>query len=89
MTGTGRVSLAPDIVTVDIGAEARARQVTDATVEVDRRMREVLARVKTPGVDVRTIGSSVGNFRTLRAPSGGDRRVSGPWPRDITGQTRV
>ena len=49
-TGTGRVSLAPDIVTVEIGTEARARQLTVATVEVDRRMREVPARVKTPGV---------------------------------------
>jgi uncharacterized protein YggE len=35
VTGTGRVSLAPDIVTVDIGAEARAPQLTDATAEVD------------------------------------------------------
>ena len=34
MTGTGRVSQAPDIVTVDIGAEARAPQLTDATAEV-------------------------------------------------------
>jgi uncharacterized protein YggE len=51
VTGTGRVNLAPDIVRVDIGAEARAPQLTDATAEVDRRMWEVLARVKTPGVD--------------------------------------
>ena len=51
VTSTGRVSLTPDIVTVDIGAEARAPQLTDATAEVDCRMREVLARVKTPGVD--------------------------------------
>jgi uncharacterized protein YggE len=52
VTGMGRVSLAPDIVTVDIGAEARA-QPTDATAEVDRRMREVLARVKTPAAPER------------------------------------
>jgi len=34
VSGTGRVSLAPDIVTVDLGAEARAPQLTDATAEV-------------------------------------------------------
>jgi uncharacterized protein YggE len=72
VTGTGRVSLAPDIVTVDIGAEARAPQLADATAEVDRRMRDVLARVKTPGVDVRTIGYNVEPIAESRQPSPGD-----------------
>jgi len=70
VTGTGRVSLAPDIVTVDIGAEARAPQLADATAEVDRRMRDVLARVKTPGVDVRTIGYSIEPIAESRQPPG-------------------
>ncbi|MET0485800.1 MAG: SIMPL domain-containing protein [Candidatus Rokuibacteriota bacterium] len=72
VTGTGRVSLAPDIVTVDIGAEARAPQLADATAEVDRRMRDVLARVKTPGVDVRTIGYNIEPIAESRQPSPGD-----------------
>jgi uncharacterized protein YggE len=79
VTGTGRVSLAPDIVTVDIGAEARAPQLTDATAEVDRRMRDVLARVKTPGVDVRTIGYSIEPIAETRQPPSGEAgsRIAG------------
>jgi uncharacterized protein YggE len=76
VSGTGRVSLAPDIVTVDIGAEARAPQLADATAEVDRRMREVLARVKVPGVDVRTIGYSVEPIAEARPqPSDAGARI--------------
>lgn len=69
--GVGRVSLPPDTVTVDIGAEARAAQLADATAEVDRRMREVLARVKVPGADVRTIGYSIEPIAESR-PQAGD-----------------
>jgi len=69
--GIGRVSLPPDTVTVDIGAEARAAQLADATAEVDRRMREVLARVKVAGVDVRTIGYNVEPIADSR-PQAGD-----------------
>ena len=69
--GIGRVSLPPDTVTVDIGAEARAAQLAEATAEVDRRMREVLARVKVAGVDVRTIGYNVEPIADSR-PQAGD-----------------
>jgi len=69
--GIGRFSLPPDTVTVDIGAEARAAQLADATAEVDRRMREVLARVKVAGVDVRTIGYNVEPIADSR-PQAGD-----------------
>jgi uncharacterized protein len=57
VTGTGRVAVKPDTGTIEVGAEARAAQLGDATAEVDRRMREVLARVKALGVrdaDIRT-----------------------------------
>ena len=37
----------------DVGVEARAPRLADATAEVDRRMREVLARVKTPAAPER------------------------------------
>jgi uncharacterized protein YggE len=42
---------------VDVGVEARSAQLADATAEVSRRMREVLARVRALGVadaDVQT-----------------------------------
>jgi uncharacterized protein YggE len=55
--GIGRVSARPDSAVVDVGVEARNPQLADATAEVNRRMREVLARVKALGVadpDVQT-----------------------------------
>ena len=55
--GTGRVSVRPDLASVDVGVEARAAQLADASAEVNRRMRTVLDRVKALGVadaDVRT-----------------------------------
>jgi uncharacterized protein len=58
VTGIGRVTARPDTGTIDVGAEARAPQLADASARVDRTMREVLARVKALGVtdaDVRTI----------------------------------
>jgi uncharacterized protein YggE len=58
VTGVGRVAMRPDTALVDVGVEARAAQLADATAEVSRRMREVLARVKAAGVrdaDIQTI----------------------------------
>jgi uncharacterized protein YggE len=57
VTGAGRVALPPDTATVEVGVDARKPQLADATAEVDRAMRAVLARVKAAGVrdaDVRT-----------------------------------
>ena len=57
VTGTGRVTLRPDTAVIELGAEAQAPRVADATAEVDRTMRDVLARVKALGIresDVRT-----------------------------------
>jgi uncharacterized protein YggE len=57
VTGTGRVALAPDTAVVEVGVEARAPRLADATAQVDRAMRAVLAQVKALGVrdaDVRT-----------------------------------
>jgi uncharacterized protein YggE len=57
VTGVGRVALRPDTGVIDVGVEARAARLADATAEVDRKMRDVLAAVKALGVrdgDVRT-----------------------------------
>jgi uncharacterized protein YggE len=57
-SGVGRVSVKPDTALVQVGAEARAPVLADATADVDRRMRQVLARVKGLGVaeaDIATI----------------------------------
>jgi uncharacterized protein len=57
VTGTGRVMARPDAGIIDVGVEARAPQLADATTRVERTMRDVVARVKALGVgdpDVRT-----------------------------------
>ena len=46
VSAVGRVSVRPDTALVQVGAEARAPVLADATADVDRRMRDVLARVK-------------------------------------------
>ena len=71
VTGAGRVALPPDTATVEVGTEVRASQLADATVEVDRTMRAVLARVKAAGVrdaDVRTTTYAVDPIAEVRKP---------------------
>lgn len=62
VNGTGRVSVKPDIVLVNVGVEARAPALVDATADVNQRMTKVLARVKAFDVreqDITTVAYSV------------------------------
>jgi uncharacterized protein YggE len=62
VTGTGRVSVRPDTALVQVGAEARAPLLADASAEVARRTTAVLARVRELGVeerDIRTVSYAV------------------------------
>jgi uncharacterized protein YggE len=54
-TGTGRVSVRPDTALVQVGAEARAPLLADASAEVARRTTGILARVREMGVEERDI----------------------------------
>ncbi len=62
VTGEGRVTSAPDTALAQVGAEARAPSLGDATADADRRMRAVLTRLRALGVadgDIRTVVVSV------------------------------
>ncbi len=62
VSGVGSVSVKPDTALAQLGAEARAVTVADATADVDRRMRAVLERLRALGIaerDVRTVAYSV------------------------------
>jgi len=62
VTGVGRVVVRPDTAFVNLGVEARAPVLADATADVSRRMAEVLARIKALGVgdrDMTTIQYAV------------------------------
>lgn len=79
-TGTGRVALRPDTALIDVGAEARAAHLADATAEVDRKMRDVLARVKALGVrdeDVQTTLYFVEPVAEPRQPGDTSVRIIG------------
>ncbi|HEU4369761.1 MAG TPA: SIMPL domain-containing protein [Methylomirabilota bacterium] len=79
-TGIGRVAVRPDTAVVDVGVEARAAQLADATGEVNRRMRDLLARVKALGVrdaDVRTTVYVVDPIAEPRQPGDASARIVG------------
>ena len=76
VVGTGRVALRPDTGVIELGVETRAARLADATGEVDRRMRDVLARVKAGGVrdaDVRTTVYAIDPVAEPQQP--GDRSI--------------
>src|SRR5512132_3628324 len=59
---TGRVSVKPDTVFVNVGVEARDAALAAATADASRRMTATLARLKALGVaetDIVTVGYSV------------------------------
>ena len=80
VTGTGRVVSRPDTAVVEVGAEARAARLADATADVDRTMRAVLAAVKALGVrdaDVRTTSYAVDPVAEPRQPGETSARIVG------------
>jgi uncharacterized protein YggE len=79
-TGIGRVSVRPDAAEIDVGVEARAPQLADATAEVTRRMRDVLARIRTLGVadaDIRTTAYRIEPIGEPRQPGDTGARIVG------------
>jgi uncharacterized protein len=80
VTGTGRVAVRPDTGVIDVGVEARAARLSDATAEVERKMRDVLAAVKAAGVrdaDVRTTIYAIDPVAEPRQPGDASARIIG------------
>jgi hypothetical protein len=78
VTGTGRVTVAPDTALLTLGVESQAAGLAEATSDAARRMSAVVARVKAFGVadtDIATVAYSV-DPRT--APSDPARRDEPP-----------
>jgi len=78
VTGTGRVTVAPDTALLTLGVESQAAGLAEATSDAARRMSAVVARVKAFGVadtDIATVSYSV-DPRT--APSDPARRDEPP-----------
>jgi len=78
--GTGRVASPPDTALVEVGREARAARLADATADVDRTMTGVLARVKALGVpdaDVRTVAYDVTPIPEPRAAGDAGAGIAG------------
>jgi len=80
VTGAGRVARPPDTAVIDIGVEARAARLAEATANVDRAMRAVLAQLKSAGVgdaDVRTTIYAVNPVAEPRPPGEQGVRIAG------------
>ena len=80
VTGMGRIALRPDTGVIDVGVEARAARLADATAEVDRKMRDVLAAVKALGVrdaDVRTMVYAIDPIAEPRQAGDASARIVG------------
>jgi uncharacterized protein YggE len=56
--GQGRVSLKPDIATINVGAEARSNMVSEAKTEVDDQMAAIKAALQAAGVAEKDIQTS-------------------------------
>jgi uncharacterized protein YggE len=56
--GEGKVSLKPDIATINVGAEARANTVSEAKAEVDAQMAAIAAALQEAGVAEKDIQTS-------------------------------
>jgi uncharacterized protein YggE len=58
VVGEGKVSLMPDIATINVGAEARAATVSEAKAEVDAQMAAITAALQEAGVTEKDIQTS-------------------------------
>jgi uncharacterized protein YggE len=68
VTGTGRVAVRPDTALAQLGAEARAASLADATADVAKRMTAVLERVRALGVQERDVTTVTYAVDPLVAP---------------------
>jgi hypothetical protein len=73
--GVGRVSARPDTAVAQVGVEARAPSLADATTEVARRMTAVLERVRTLGVTDRDVATVSYVVDPLMAPRRGEEEA--------------
>jgi uncharacterized protein YggE len=58
VVGEGKVSLKPDIATINVGAEARAATVSEAKAAVDAQMAAIIAALEEAGVAEKDIQTS-------------------------------
>lgn len=72
VNGAGKVAVKPDTALVQLGAEARAPALADATAEVSRRLNAVLQRVKALGVEERDLSTVTYSIDPLTVARRGD-----------------
>jgi hypothetical protein len=78
VTGTGRISVAPDTAVLTLGVESQAATLAEATTDAARRMTAVVSRIKAFGVadaDITTVTYAV---EPRIAPSDPARRDEPP-----------
>ncbi len=80
VSGTGKVSVKPNIATSSIGIEVTATTLADATSQANTKMAAVIAQVKSLGVadkDIQTVNYNVQPITEQPRPNGGTPRITG------------
>ncbi|HEY7519883.1 MAG TPA: SIMPL domain-containing protein [Methylomirabilota bacterium] len=80
VTATGRIPVRPDTALIALGMEIRSASLADATAQVERTMRDVVARLQSLGVrdaDVQTMSYRIDPIAEAQDRGGAGARVIG------------
>jgi uncharacterized protein YggE len=80
VSGTGKVSVKPDIATSSIGIQVTGSSLSDATSQANTKMAAVISQVKSMGVadkDIQTTNFNVQPITDQSKPGGGTGKITG------------
>lgn len=77
VTGTGKVTVTPDIATVNVGVQAQGNTVKAVQDQLNKNINAVSAAVKSAGVDAKDIQTSGYNINPMYDYNGGSQRITG------------
>ena len=80
VSGTGKVSVKPDVVMSSIGIQVNGSSLSDATSQANTKMTAVISQIKSMGVadkDIQTTNYSVQPITDQSKPDGGTGKITG------------
>ena len=80
VSGTGKVSVKPDVVMSSIGIQVNGSSLSDATSQANTKMAAVISQIKSMGVadkDLQTTNYSVQPITDQSKPDGGTGKITG------------
>ena len=80
VSGTGKVSVKPDVAMSTIGIEVTGSSLSDATSQANTKMAAVISQIKSMGVadkDIQTVNYNVQPITDQSKPGGGTGKITG------------